>query len=124
MITGQTWTLLRNAVTSQDSYGNDVLTTTSTPVPGCVFQPGQSSEATQGADQVTYDARLFYPQGVTISPLDQVQAPPELGSDIFDVQGDLSNWLSPFTQVPGYQMARLRRIIGGSAHAVSSGGGG
>jgi len=123
MITGQTWTLLQNNVTGEDGYGNDVTTPASSPLPGCVFQPGQTSEATQGADQVTYDARLYYPQGLTIGPLDKVQAPPELGSDIFDVQGDLSNWRSPFTQIPGYQMARLRRIIGGSAHTVSGGGG-
>ena len=123
MITGQTWTLMQRAVTSEDSYGNDVTTVTEIAMPGCIFQPGQTSEATQGADEVTYDARLFYPQGITIGPLDQVQSPPELGSIPFEVQGALSNWISPFTQIPGYQMARLRQIIGGSAHtAVASSG--
>jgi hypothetical protein len=123
VITGQTWTLLQNNVTSEDTYGNDVTTQTATPMPGCVFQPGQTTEATQGADEVTYDARLYYPQGITIGPLDQVQAPPELQSVLFDVQGALSNWVSPFTQIPGYQMARLRQIIGGSAHTASASSG-
>ena len=114
--------LLRAAVTGQDDLNNDILGYTVIPVSGCAFVPGQTEEATQGGDQVTSDAELYWPVGTVISPLDQAEYPPGSGR-IYAILGDPSNWTSPFSGNTAPERTRLRIVTGATAHAVVSGTG-
>lgn len=115
---GQTVTLLRATQSGTDRYNSAVLTYTPVDVPGCAWVPGQTAEATQGAEEVTFDAECYFPPGTQISPLDRVTR----GGETFEVFGHVSDWISPFSQVRAPIRVRLRRVEGVSAHSVTTGG--
>lgn len=109
-------TQLRAAVTGQDSRGNDIIGRTPEAVQALAFVPGQTTEATQGTEQVTANAELYLMFGATVSPEDQFEL---ADGTIWDVQGQSSPFSSPFTGAGGTVMVRLKRVTGASAHTVA-----
>ena len=108
-------TLLRNEFgSSQDEYGNDLLTPVQVVVEGCVVRPSDanaagSNEDVSARDLVISGYTLLAPPGTVIEPTDQV-----LLTDGFtyEVVGRPGEWRSPFTNHgPGVQVT-LRRVTG------------
>lgn len=100
-----------------DRRGNTTSTTTHQ-VAGCIVAPasgdsGQSAsrERTEGlTDTVITGWTLYPPYGADIRATDEVQLPGD--PTWWQVQGDIGNWASPFTNWrPGGQVA-LRRVRG------------
>lgn len=115
---GETVVLQRWSTTGTNAYGNEIATFTDQVISGAVWQPGQTSEATQGAEETTADARCYLPAGTAVSPLDRIVR----AGETFEVQGERSDWTSPWTSVRAPVMVRVRRVQGVSAHSVTSGG--
>lgn len=105
---GQTVTLIRRTVSGQDERGNDTYSETSEPIPRAVVQPTGSNEFTQFTDQVSTDIVVFLPFGTEVSPLDAV----EVGGLRYEVQGDPSSWVSPFSGNTSPIQVRLSRVTG------------
>lgn len=109
-------TQLVASVTGQDSRGNDISTWAPLQVQALAFVPGQTAENIQATDQVTADAELYLPSGVTVAPEDRFQFG---NGEVYEVNGHSSAWSSPFTGVDGAVMVRLRRVTGAAAHTVA-----
>jgi hypothetical protein len=118
VVNGQTVTLSRPTQTGTDRYNDPVWTWTDTDIAGCAWVPRETSEATQGAEEVTFDAECYLPPGTAVSPLDRITR----NGETFEVFGHVSDWISPFTQVRAPVRVRVRRVQGVSAHSVSAGG--
>jgi len=119
-VNGQTVTLLRATPGGTDRYNDTVMTYTPEDIPGCAWVPGQTAEATQGAEEVTADAECYLPAGTVVSPLDRITR----NNVTYEVLGAESDWVSPFSQLRAPVRVRLRSVQGVSAHSVSAGGGG
>jgi hypothetical protein len=116
---GVTVTYMTVTVAGQDERGNDVYATAETVLPNCAFVPQQTSEATQGAEQVIGNAKIYInpPEGLVPTPLDYIL----YNGKKYQVDGDSAQWVSPFTGVQSPVMLDLREVTGASAH--TSGGG-
>ena len=118
MIHGVTVTLLNAAVTGQDDLGNDIYGFTASTVTGCAYVPGSTSEATQGTEQVIFDADIYMPAGTVVNALDQVLC----NGVLYEVQGTPGAWNSPWSGIAGPVKCPLRIVTGATAHAVSGNG--
>lgn len=94
---------------SEETTGLDWGNATSLEVPGCGFNPGQSSEPVQDArNSVTTQPEVYAPEGVDILAGDRLV----VRGLTFDVDGDPATWVSPFTGwAPGLVVA-LKRTAG------------
>lgn len=119
---GVTMILHRYSVTGVNAHGSDTASYSAEVIAGCVFAPGQEAEATQGSEQVTDQAQVFYPAALTPppSPLDRWEYPPGV---LREVIGDPSNWQSPFTGHTAYSRCRVQTVTGGTAHSVAKAAG-
>lgn len=94
-----------------DAYGDlqPTGTPTRTDITGCAIAPRSSSDVTEPARQgVLIGLTVYAPIGADIQPTDQI----EVDGDLFDIDGDIGKWRSPFsTIVDGIEVA-LRRAIG------------
>lgn len=117
---GVTVTLTTVTVNGRDGYGNDATITSTRDVTGCAFVPQQTSESTQGAEEVIANAKLYLPAGTVVGHLDRI----EYNGVTYQVQGNSSAWVSPFTASQSPVMVDLREVSGGSAHTVSAAGAG
>jgi hypothetical protein len=114
-------TLHRYSAGTRDAHGNALALYSSEPVSGCVFAPGQTSEATQGAEEVTSDDQVYFPAVIVISPLDRWEYPAGV---TYEVLGAPSDWISPFSGNESLKRCRVRQVTGVSAHTVAAGAGG
>lgn len=105
---GQTVTLVKRTVSGQDDFGNDQYAETLTPVSPCVVQPAGSNETIQFTDQVSTDLTIFLPYGTDIEAVDSV----EVGGTRYDVMGDASVWVSPFSGHTAPIQIRVTRVTG------------
>ena len=107
---GQTITVVRPTWVLDD-YG-DLQPTgppTRTDITDCAVAPRSSSDITEPARQgVLIGLTVYAPIGADIQPTDRI----EFDGDLFDIDGDIGKWRSPFsTIVDGIEFA-LRRAIG------------
>jgi hypothetical protein len=107
---GQTVTLISRTVSGQDGYGNDVYAETSTDVSPCIVQPAGSVETIQWTDEVSTDLTVFLPFGTDIEAIDAV----EINGIRYEVQGEPSNWTSPFTGRNSPEQIRVSKVTGAS----------
>jgi hypothetical protein len=103
---------------STDAHGHPVATYDSEVITGCAFKPGQTSESTQGSEQVDAAATIYMPPGTDASPLDRVEYPP---GEMYEIYGDENAWISPFTGTVSPEVYLLRQVTGGSAHVSTAG---
>ena len=108
LLGGVTVMLRSSSVTGVDAFGNDVRAVTSTEVGGCAFVPGGTAENIQGTIQVTADAELYMPSGTVVTPEDQITY---MGVT-YKVMGAPASWTSPFTNLRGPVMVRLKVVTG------------
>lgn len=105
---GQTVTLIRRTVSGRDERGNDVYSESPSQVPQAVIAPAGSTEFIQFTDQVTTDITVFLPYGTEVSATDAV----EIGGQRYEIQGEPSEWRSPFSGSTSPIQLRLSRITG------------
>lgn len=73
--TGETVILITRTVVGQDGDGNDLYGEVQTPLDGCWFDPGGSSELIQGQETVIRRPQVGLPEGSVLpSPVDAVIA--------------------------------------------------
>jgi hypothetical protein len=107
---GQTVTLISRVVSGTDAYGNDTYSETSTDISPCVVQPASSTETIQWTDEVATDLTVFMPYGTDVEAVDAV----EINGDRYEVQGDVSSWVSPFSGHTSPIQMRVRKVSGAS----------
>jgi hypothetical protein len=90
---GQTVTVVSRTVAGQDSYGNDTYTETKTDITPCVVQSSGSTETTQFTDQVSDSLTVFLPYGTSVQAIYAL----EWNGIRYEVQGNPSQWQSPFS---------------------------
>lgn len=90
-----------------DADGNDVFSTSSVAVPGCLFAPGGGSETLGNQDTVVDQPTLYVPTGTVVpSPIDAVMV---MGLT-YEIDGSPNSWPSNPT---GYSIViRLRAVTG------------
>lgn len=105
---GRRVTLLRRAVTGQDSDGNDVYTTSQIVVDGCAVWPGGSSEQNQGRDTVTIDVTVLLPAGTAVVATDQVR----IDEKTYEINGEPAEWKSALSSLDAGVQVELLRVTG------------
>ena len=105
---GQTVTLVKRAVSGQDDFGNDEYAETLVDAYPCVVQPAGSNETIQFTDQVSTDLTIFLPYGTDIEAVDAV----EVDGVRYEVMGDESVWVSPFSGRTSPIQIRVSRVTG------------
>ena len=108
---GETVTIITRTKSSQpDAKGNDVYTETPTDVSGAVVWPTGSTETLQRQDQVTTGLTVLLPASTPVA-VTAISAMLVRGLK-YEVEGNPSDWRSPFTsRRPGYEV-RLTRVTG------------
>lgn len=84
-------------------------------IDGCVVYPGDTTETTDHADQVTADLTALLPPGADIKPTDQIRDPDRPSGDLTmlcDIIGSPQRYLNPFTGLNPGIVVRLRRDSG------------
>lgn len=105
---GQTVTNIRRYVSGADEFGNDVYSYTSEDVAGCVVQPSGSNETVQFTDQVSTSIVVYYPFGTDIVAIDAFM----VAGVKYEVEGDPSHWVSPFSGHTAPIEVRGSRVTG------------
>lgn len=106
---GETVTIVRPGAATRDSYGNDVPgAATEIDVPGCAVAPRTSSEDVTARDQVIEGLTIWMPAGTDVRPTDRVRR----RGVLYDVEGDVGEWSSPFTGFAGPAQIQVTRVTG------------
>jgi hypothetical protein len=108
---GVNMTLIKRYVSGQDSYGNDVYSETPMVIGNCVFQPAGSTENLIFTDQVNTTDTIFMPYGTPVGPLDAI----EYNGDRFEVIGEISSWVSPFSGRTSPIRVNVNKVTGVAA---------
>lgn len=75
----------------------------------CAIAPRSSGDITEPARQgVVVGLTVYAPPGADIEPTDQI----EYDGDLFDIDGDVGRWRSPFSTIVDGTEVALRRAIG------------
>jgi len=107
---GETVTVITRTKTGVDGKGNDVYGETPTDVAGAVVWPTGSTETLQRQDQVSTGLTVLLPASSPVKPT-AISAMLVRG-DRYEVDGNPSDWRSPFTsRRPGYEV-HLTRVTG------------
>jgi hypothetical protein len=115
---GVTVTLIRVTRSGISARGNDVLLETPEEISGCAFQPQQTSEQTQGAEEIIASAKVWFPVGTpTPTFADKVT----YEGRTYQVDGLPKHFVSPWSGIQAPLQVELREVEGVTAH--SSGGG-
>ena len=110
---GITVTLVHVRKTGINARGNDVFAETSEDIDGCAFQPGQTSEQTQGAEELIANAKLWIPideSQVTFN--DKVI----VNGRTYQVDGMPKRFTSPFSNNQAPLQLDLKEVEGVTAH--------
>lgn len=116
---GITVTLVHVTKTGINARGNAVYAETTEDIGGCAFQPGQTSEQTQGAEELIANGRLWIPideSQVTFN--DKVI----INGRTYQVDGMPKRYTSPFSGTSAPLQLDLKEVEGVTAH--QSGGAG
>lgn len=105
---GPTVTLVQRTVSGKDEYGNDTYSEVQTDIPNCVFVPSSSTEIIQFTDQVATSVTVFVPYGTDVDYLDAVI----VGGIRYEVQGEPSVWMSPFSGHTSPIQINANRVLG------------
>lgn len=105
---GVTATFHARTVSGQDAYGDDQYTDATTDVPGCVFDPGTSTELVQGQDMLRTQPTLYAPAGTPVSDVDRVT----VNGATYDVDGSPNALTSPFSGWSPGVVIRLKAVTG------------
>jgi hypothetical protein len=104
---GQPVLLSKRVRSGVDGLGNDVFTTVDSVVVGA-FNPGGSSEFTDGRATVVTQPTVYLPSGTDVSAIDFVT----VGGVVFEVDATPLVWVNPFTGwAPGIEV-RLKGVTG------------
>lgn len=115
---GVTVTLVKVVKSGISPRGNDLFTETSTDIPGCAFQPQQTSEQTQGAEELIASAKVWMPiKEGQITFADKII----YEGRTYQVDGLPKHFVSPWTGAQAPLQVDLKEVEGVTAH--SSGGG-
>lgn len=109
---GQTITVIRGGAPTINDFGEDVPGPPSEiRIDNCVVYPRTTEEQTQGRDLVITGLNvLMPPDAPEVYPTDQV----DYRGVVYDVDGDVAAWRSPYSGWrPGVQFA-LTRVSGAS----------
>jgi len=107
---GQTVTVISRTVSGQDAYGNDTYSETSTAITPCVVQSSGSTETIEFTDQVSDELTVFLPYGTDVKAIYAIQ----WDGNKYEVQGNPSQWQSPFSGHTSPIQIRATRITGAS----------
>ena len=111
---GDTVTIVRPGLPTQDTYGNDVPgAPAEIPVAGCGVAPrdgtgSASNELTDARDTVISGLTLYAPYGTDIRATDKVR----VGGVLYEVVGLPGSFRSPFTGSTGPVVAALELVTG------------
>lgn len=111
---GDTVTILRPGLATQDDYGNDVHgAPTEIPVAGCAVAPRDSTgagsnEIVDARDTVITGLTLWAPYGTDIRATDRIR----VGGLVYEVDGTSGSFRSPFTGSTGPVVATLELVTG------------
>lgn len=105
---GQTVTLVHRVPSGTDEYGNDTYTDVTEDIALCSVQPASSTEVIQFTDAVTTGITVFLPYGTDISYLDAII----VAGIQYEVQGDPSQWVSPFSGHAAPVQVRASKVKG------------
>ena len=106
---GESVQFVHRTVTGQDSYGNDVVTDSTVAVSNVGWDPGTSTEALNGQDQVVQMPRFFLPAGIAVDPLDAIV---RANGNRYEVTGEPGDYVSPFTGWAPGVVVNVRRVTG------------
>ena len=107
---GETVTIVRATPGGTDAYGDPIPgTVTRIDVPGCAVAPRLSTEPTErGRQGVIVGLTIYPPADSGFRFTDQV----EVRGVLFDIEGEVAEWVNPFTGwTPGAEVA-LRKAVG------------
>jgi len=107
---GQTVTVINRTVSGKDTYGNDTYAEARTDIPDCVVQTSISSEQIEFTDQVSDGLTIFFPYGTDVDAIDAV----EYKGIRYEMQGNPSVWVSPFSGHTAPIQVSVTRITGAS----------
>jgi hypothetical protein len=113
---GEYVTYLAAYVSGQDDRGNDVTSYRASQVGPCAFVPNAEAEAMIGTRQVTSSDSIYLPAATPVSPLDRIQ---RQNGEVYEVVGESSPHMSPFTGLTAPLLVKLRRITGATAHLAT-----
>ncbi|MFE4857381.1 hypothetical protein [Streptomyces sp. NPDC056670] len=111
---GETVTVVRPGPPTRDAYGNFIPgPPTEITVPGCGIAPRDSTgaggdEFAQGRDTVIAGLTLYAPSGTDIRATDRVR----VAGVLYEVDGQVGAFRSPFTGSAGPVVAALRLVTG------------
>lgn len=95
-----------------DRYGNQVRdwdNATRVDIPGCGVAPRTSGEETeQGRQGVIVGIAVYAPAGTDIGPHDRL----DVRGEVYEVDGEVADWRSPFTGWQPGIVVNLRRVEG------------
>lgn len=104
---GVTVTRLRPPAT--DDYGDPLPGSTGElDIPGCVVWPRGSSETNDASNTVIVGLELLAPAGTDLVPTDKVR----VRGDVYDIDGDVGEWTSPFTGTSAGLQVALKKVEG------------
>lgn len=106
---GETVTLIRRSVTGQDADGSDVKGTAEVVINNVAWDPGTSTEAVVGQDQVVQTPRFFLPAGTVVDPVDAIR---RANGKTYEVTGEPGDFLSPLTGWTPGVVVNVKRVAG------------
>jgi hypothetical protein len=108
---GDTVTLLRTEVTGRDRYGNDILATVGTDVPGVAVWPRgarANGEDTEARDTVIIGLTALLPPGVAVKATDRLQ----WRGEEYEIDGEPGLHRSYLTGFAAGTEVALVRVVG------------
>ena len=107
---GERVQLIHRVPGTADSYGNATMVDqTPVTVDGVGWDPGTSTEAVQGQEQVVQTPRFLLPPGTAVDPLDALVRP---NGNRYEVTGEPGDYVSPFTGWTPGVVVNVRRVTG------------
>ena len=106
---GETVYRLPYASTTRNAHGAEThVRGAAVPVDGAAFDPGNTSETGDGGQRITTAPTLYVAYDQPAHPLDQWRC----RGSLYEVVGDVSRWLNPYTGWAAGAAITLRRVTG------------
>lgn len=106
---GVTVQFIHRTASGRDADGSTTFTDVTTPISGCAFDPGGSTEIVQGGDVLTTQPTVYLPAGV-VAPavIDRVQ----VGSSVYEVDGNPNTYVNPRSGRSPGTTVKLKLVTG------------
>lgn len=97
-----------------DRWG-DKLPPKETAIPGCSLEPRTSTESPTAHEGVVTGLAIKVPQGWDVLHTDEFRIPPPWSDDlaVWQVEGEISTWVNPFTGWAPPPVVNVKRRTGG-----------